>query len=311
MIYVMWLFVGLPALATFFYFSRRNSGKAYVATAAISAIAAIMLGYFGVMATGLPTVLIAFLLRREPDKILGIVEPSTLVVIACGILAIVACTLIYRLAVKMVSSERYAANTSSLGAYESGRVPQLLELMFNHFVFVFRGQRDSVVGPLGEDPYMLPPLQQVPAWADFSFDLLIQMEPNLVRESFRPLRERQFYTVIEDSPFPPNPSTTWLVQPVAEDDDMAAVLRRFEGLAPQELMAASNLRVVICMQSREARDEVIGAWGAHPVRLVTEGELVQRSLDLTYYVSSLNQRFRKQSIAGVDYTLEDCFVRPR
>jgi hypothetical protein len=300
--------VGL--LLTSYYYSKRSYGKGYVASAALSALVAIFGVFAGIATLGAPDVLVAWLVQKEPEQVKHLLAPDLAVI---GVSAVMGAYLgwsIYKIAMAAIQNDDTPINSSALDYFEFGQRPGIVPLALAHWKYALARRPDGPVHNPGESPYSLAHVEPTVDWATLSADLLTQMEPSLDRLSFRYIDQRDLYLLLKVNPFRPEEATRWLVFSAPDGLSDQEIIVNVRSRFPIDLEQDAHVRLVACVNSRASRDEEVPAWGERTLRIITEGSLVNLSLDFSSYAASLVQRFDQRFIPGTDYSLSQCFVRP-
>jgi len=300
------LFVSVAAL----YFRTRSRGKSHLAVSASASIAAIATAYFSLLSVNWPTAAIAWLV--DPAKVLEATQPSWITVVGGMPVALAISWILYRLALAELGRNRLPINASAAELEEPGRIPGVFELAAAHLRYLFQGKPDRVLTNPGEDPYHLPKLEGQIEWAHLAADLLVQREPNLIRDSFRYVKEKKFFKLTESEAFDETKERLWIVYPAPEgsqDIQIAGLVYTVFPITSREVPEGSVF--VVCVKSDSPRDESILTPDGRSLRVLSQATLIQESLDFSEYASSLIRRFERRPIPGAEYTLKDCFVPPK
>ena len=305
------LMLGMVALAIR-YFATRRKGKSRVALASVSGITAIWLGYVSLLSLNWINLIIVFLLRGDPALALQSLSPNWQTTIfgfiACSLLSY----LLYRLAVLELSKNRLPINASALELEEPGRRVGVFELTNAHIRYLMAGKPDRPVINPGESAYQLPALPPPVDWATLSASLLQQLEPNLIGDSFRFIRERKFYRLYENNAFDEAKSAVWIVYPAPTDVSDEEICRAFSEIFTKASDDIPNQATfVACVKSSLSRDNLTSLPEGQSIRIISEATLIERSLDFSQYAASLIRRFEQRPISGTNYSLKDCFVSPK
>lgn len=304
------IFLWLTAAAVF-YFLNRDRGKSYVAVSVTSTIGAIWASYASLLGVNWPNVVVAVLLRSDPDKVAKAAEPNLLTIGGALPAALVLSWFIFRLGQSQIRSGQYPQNASAREIEEPGRAVSLLELATAHGRYVASGKPDRPLHAPGDDPYSLPTLSYSIEWPALSADLLCQLEPNLLRESFRYLHEKKFYRLSGADPFDESRSRQWIVLPLTAPARNKDIVAHFESLPPASSPTGEIVEYVCCIRSDTHRSDKIQLANGVVVRVLTEAALIQGALDFSQYAASLVRRFEHRLVPGTSYTLKQCFVAPK
>jgi hypothetical protein len=299
-------FVLVAAVATgVYYFIKRRRGKSYLAVSTTSAIVAIWVSYAALLSINWPTVIVAIVLRNDPDKVVLATQPSWITLLGGLPVAVIACYIVYRLAMAELRANRLPLNASAREIEEPGRSVSIFELAAAHARYKLSGRLDEPLGNPGEDPFRLPELPLQREWPSLAADLLVQIEPNLQRESFRTLSEKTFFTLSEIDIREPDRKVTWIVRAVHEAADLDAAVVAFGNEVGGG--DGQNARLLICIRSAEHIDKHISAQGLL-VRVLSLGAMIEKTLNLYEYASALIRRFEQSPVPGTSFTLKDSFV---
>jgi hypothetical protein len=288
---------------SFVFFLYRKRGKSYFAVSTASIIGAVWASYAALLAINWPAVVVALVLRSHTDRVMEVIKPDWVTVAAALPVAMFVTFLLYRLASAEIRSQKLPLNASARELEEPGKVPGVFELAAAHARYRFAGRVDRPLLNPGDDPYQLPNLPRKVEWPSLSADLLVQLEPNLQRDTFRYIAEKQFYSLVESDVRTPNLAKLWLVLPTRECapyTESLAAFDAFEGPAPD--------KAVLCVNSEDRLDEQIYSPRGSLVRVLSLGALLERTIDLHEYAASLIRRFEQRHVPGTNFTLKDSFV---
>lgn len=298
----------LSIVAIYYKFKKKNRGKSYPAVAAYSAIVAMVTAYLTLFAINWPWALVCFVLRRTPERLSEIFSPNIFVIFGGGAVVLVSCTIVYYLAKREISNVDLPLNASAQEIYEFGRDLTLGRLVWAHLKYIKAGRNDRPLTTLGRDPFSLPGLPERIEWQHLAADLLVQLEPNLVRDSFVTLRERRFFTLKYLDPLDLSINEQWIVAAADEFDDIDKFLDDFDGQFYGS--SSESSKFVICSALSEIFDKIVCSPKGLPIRILSQGAILNKMLDFSRYARSLLRRFEHSLIPGTDYTLSSCFVPP-
>jgi len=299
------LLLGFLAMGVL-YFLKRRKGKGYLAVSATSAIVAIWVSYAALLSVNWPAAFVAFILRNNPDKIAAATQPSVISVVAALPIAAGACYLIYKLAMAELAGNRLPLNASAREVEEPGRTVGLLELAGAHARYRLSGRLDEPLANPGEDPFILPTIPRQTEWPMLAADLLVQVETDLQRETFRLSDERKFFSLQAMSIQEPAHSQTWLVYPIHSESEIKMAVTDLRARFRSSL--ALDLRLIVCVRVDRTLDYLEEADGGPAVRILSLGALTEMTLDLREYATSLIRRFEQKIVPGTTFTLLDSFV---
>lgn len=289
------------------YFAARKKGKGYFAVSASAAILAVWLSFASLLSLNWPNLVLAWILRSDPTKVLSSTQPNMATVSIGGLVACFMTWLIYRLADAEIRSGRLASNASALEIEEPGRQVSLLQLAAAHIRFRFAGKIDRPLSNPGEDPYKLPEVAKTVDWSTLAADLLCQLEPQLQRESFSHVSEKKFFQLTKSDVLKNEAPETWTIYPASEFSTDESIMAAFGAL---DLSERTDVRLVACLKSGTPQDRTISGVSDTPIRILSEATLIEQTLDFSEYVSSLIRRFELRAIPGTEYSLADCFSPP-
>jgi len=205
-------------------------------------------------------------------------------------------------------------NASAAELEEPGRAVGVFELAVAHLRYRLAGKPDRPLNNPGEDPYSLPKVQGQIEWAHLAADLLVQLEPNLIRDSFRYVAEKKFFKLTESDAFDESKKRFWIVYPVPEgslDHEFVGVVDATFPNSSQITDIVTGSVLVACVKSETLRDEPMITTQGRSLRVLSQATLIHASLNFSQYASSLIRRFEQRPIPGADYALKDCFVAPK
>jgi len=313
LVIVVAMFLIFVSIAVY-YFRTRSRGKSHVAVSASASIVATWAAYCSLLSANWPTAAIAWLVRAEPAKVLEAAQPSLITTVAATPVALFVTWMLYRLALAELRKNRLPINASAAELEELGRAVGVFELAAAHLRYRLAGKPDRPLNNPGEDPYSLPKLRGQIEWAHLAADLLVQLEPNLMRDSFRYVAEKKFFKLIESDAFDESNEIIWVVYPAPEgslDDAITGVVDATFQKSSQIPDSVAVSVFVACVKSETLRDETIITPQRRSLRVLSQATLIHASLDFSQYAFSLIRRFEQRRIPGADYALKDCFVAPQ
>jgi hypothetical protein len=310
--YVVAALAGIAAVILLFisirYYRAKQKGKGYVAVAAVAGIGTTWAAYISFLAVPWRVVVVA-LFNADPDLVTAL-GPTPTAIVASTFGLIVVDILLYGLASKSMRKGRLPINASAEEVEDLTGTASVPALAWAHVRFRFAGKVDNPIRLPGENPYKLPDPQIEPAWTTLAADLLVQLEPNLVRETFRYVHERQLFILSGDDALDPTREISWLVCAIPSEDHIAAAIDLLDQVA-SDTKLDGRTTLAICVDAVDQIDEVEHTRGEHEVRILSKTALVDGGLNLSQYVNNLIRRFEQRRVPGADYTLRDCFVSPK